>query len=141
MIKNFQTMKYLFVTLAFLFFTSNVNAQLKEKLNGKFTCKVVVTTEFTDFAEATKQVAENTQKYNWLDAGVFNFKKDDLFEVKLKSGKTEKGRFTASDTRVILLFDNEEIEEFNTTTPKVDDKKVILPFGRQLTKVNLELSK
>lgn len=134
-------MKYLFVMLAFLFFTSIVNAQLKEKLNGKFTCKVVVTTEFTDFAEANNQIAENIQKYNWFDAGVFNFKKNDTFEVKLKTGKTEKGRFTASDTIVILLFDNQEIEEFNTTTPKVDGKKVILPFGRGMTKINIELSK
>lgn len=134
-------MKNIILALIFILFGCTANAQITNALTGKFTSKIVVTTAFTDSENANKQVAENIQKYNWLDASVFNFKKNDMFEVKLKSGKTEKGRYTADESRVILIFDNEEIEEFNTTTPKVDGKKIILPFGRQMTKVNIELIK
>lgn len=108
---------------------------------GKLKCKVFVKTEFTTFEEANKQVAENYEKYKWLHESVFNFKKNDLFEVKLKNGQIEKGRYTADDKRVILLFDNQEIEEFNTSTPTIDNNNILLPFGRGMTKVIFELSK
>jgi hypothetical protein len=134
-------MKNIILALTFTLFGFTANTQIKNTLIEKFTSKIIVTTEFSDSADANKQVLENTQKYNWLHDGVFKFKKDGLFELKLKNGKTEKGRYTAQDSRVILIFDNEEIEEFNTTKPRIEDNKIILPFGRQMTKVNLELNK
>lgn len=134
-------MKNLFVYCFLCICSLSLSSQVKSKLAGKLKCKVFIKTEFTTFEEANKQVAENYEKYKWLHESVFNFKKNDVFEVKLKNGQIEKGRYTADDTRVILLFDNQEIEEFNTSTPTIDNNNILLPFGRGMTKVIFELGK
>ena len=100
-----------------------------------------VTTEFMDTDFAVKQMEDNKVKYQYLEKSLWDFKKDGVFEVKLKNGKTEKGTYTADENRFIIIFEKEEIEEFNTTNVVVADKKVTLSMGRGMTKLIFEFAR
>lgn len=134
-------MKKIFLILVISFVALVSNAQIKTKLIGKLNSTLNVTTEFKDNAGAIAEVAKNKETYKWLDGGVFNFAKDGKFTFKTKAGKIEKGRYSADDTRVKLIFDAESLPELNAYSPKLDGEKITLPFGVGMTKVNIELKK
>ena len=132
--------KIAILTLA-LFTSFSISAQVKTKLIGKLKSILNVTTEFTTNKGAVAEVAKNKETYKWLDGGEFNFNKVGTFTFKKKDGKTEKGRFSADDTRVKLIFDAESIPELNAYNPKLEGEKITLPFGIGMTKVNIILTK
>jgi|GEM_PF-2976685 len=117
------------------------SAQLNKEILGKWTMSPNVTTEFMDTDFAVKQMEDNKVKYQYLEKSLWDFKKDGVFEVKLKNGKTEKGTYTADENRFIIIFEKEEIEEFNTTNVVVADKKVTLSMGRGMTKLIFEFAR
>ncbi len=134
-------MKKLLFTVSICTFAAVLQGQIKSKLTGKLNSILNVTTEFTGNAGAIAEVAKNKETYKWLDGGVFDFTKDGKFSFKTKAGKTEKGRYSAEDTRVKLVFDTNGLPELNAYNPKVEGDKITLPFGVGMTKVNLELKK
>ncbi len=127
--------------LIFFLLVNLLSAQLNKEILGKWTMTPNVTTEFMDTDFAAKQLEDNKVKYQYLEKSLWNFKKDGVFEVKLKDGNTEKGTYNADETRFIVLFEKEEIEEFNTTNVVVADKKVTLSMGRGMTKLIFEFAK
>lgn len=127
--------------LIFLLSVNLLFAQLNKEILGKWTMTPNVTTEFMDTDFAVKQVEDNKVKYQYLENSLWNFKKDGVFEVKLKDGKTEKGTYNADEGRFLIIFEKEEIEEFNTTNVVVADKKVTLSMGRGMTKLIFEFIK
>lgn len=133
-------MKYLLAFALLLSFNS-VSAQLNKDVLGKWQMKVEVSTEFMDSESAVKQVDDNKAKYNYLDNSIWNFKKEGVFEVKLKDGKVENGNYSANEDRFLIIFEKEEIEEFNTTNVVVEKKKVTLSLGRGMTKLKFVFTK
>lgn len=117
------------------------NAQLNQKIVGKWQLKTTVSTEFTESETSNKQVADNILKYKYLQDSNWTFKKDGKFEAKLKNGKVEKGSYSANEDRFIIIFDKESIEEFNTTNAVAETKKVTLTIGRGMTKLKMNFTK
>ena len=133
-------MKKIFL-LSLLLCLSFLQAQLNEKIIGKWQLKTAVSTEFTDSETSNKQVADNILKYKYLQDSNWTFKKDGKFEAKLKNGKVEKGSYSANEDRFLMIFDKEDIEEFNTTNVVCEPKKVILSIGRGMTKLTMNFVK
>lgn len=127
----------IFIT-AVLLFSLIINAQIAEKLIGKHTATVQVTTEFTDSQYAIAEVEKNSVNYKWL-AGVYHFKKDGTFTFTKQDKTIETGRFSADDTRVKLVFDAENLPELNAINPKITESVILVPFSMGMTKVNLLL--
>ena len=127
--------------LGLLIFFGNLQAQLSEKMVGKWILTSSVSTEFTDSESAMKQVSEYAPKYSYLDQSSWTFKKDKTFEAKLKNGTVEKGSYSANEDRFIIIFDKEDIEEFNTTNIKQEGKNIILLMGRGMTKLKFDFAK
>jgi hypothetical protein len=124
-----------------LFSISFASAQLNEKMIGKWKMNLTVTTEFTNTESATKQVAANKTKYQYLENSNWIFNKDKSFTTKLKDKKTEKGNYSANEDRFLIIFEKEAIEEFNTTNVVVEDKKVTLSMGRGMTQLKFIFTK
>ena len=129
--------------LLFIFLLSfhSLSAQLNKEILGKWTMNLNVTTDFMDTEIAVKQVEDNKVKYQYLENSLWNFKKEGVFEVKLKDGKIEKGSYSANEDRFLIIFEKEAIEEFNTTNVVVEDKKVTLSMGRGMTKLKFNFTK
>ncbi len=121
--------------VVFLLLLNFVSAQLSSDVLGKWNLKVDVSTEFKDTETAINQVKTNTSKYSFLDDSVWNFKKEGQLEVKLKNGTTELANYSANEDRFIIIFEKEDIEEFNTTTILQEDKKIKLSMGRGMTQL------
>lgn len=132
-------MKKIFL-LSLLLCLSFFQAQLNQKIVGKWQLKTTVSTEFTDSETSNKQVADNILKYKYLQDSNWTFK-NGKFEAKLKNGKVEKGSYSANEDRFLIIFDKEDIEEFNTTNVVTEPKKVILTIGRGMTKLKFVFSK
>lgn len=133
-------MKKIFL-LTLLLFLNFFQAQLNEKIIGKWQLNTTVTTEFTDSETSNKQVADNILKYKYLQDSNWTFNKDGKFEAKLKDGKVEKGSYSANEDRFLIIFDKESIEEFNTTNVVAEPKKVTLTIGRGMTKLTMNFEK
>ena len=133
-------MKKSILILIFLSF-GNIQAQLNETIIGKWKLNQTVSTEFTDTDMANQQVTEKQAKYNYLENSLWHFKKEGKLEVKLADGKIENGGYSANEDRFIIIFNNQEIEEFNTTNIIVEKKEIKLSFGRAMTKLNFVFSK
>ncbi|MFC6267398.1 hypothetical protein [Frigoriflavimonas asaccharolytica] len=131
--------KYLFAV--FLFMLSFVSAQLSSDVLGKWNLKLSVSTEFKDTETAMNQVKSNTAKYSYLNDSVWNFKKEGELEVKLKNGTTELANYSANENRFIIIFQKEDIEEFNTTNIVLEDKKIKLSMGRGMTQLVFQFVK
>lgn len=116
-------------------------AQLNESIIGKWNLKVNVNTEYTDSETPASQAKTNAEKYAYLNESTWNFKKEGELEVKLKDGTVEKANYSANEDRFIIIFEKEDIEEFNTTNVMVEDKSVKLSMGRGMTKLNFSFSK
>lgn len=129
----------LFILLLFSFTASR--AQLNEAIVGKWKLNCLVSTEFSDSETANKQVATNKLKYLFFENSNWEFKKDKHFEVKLSDGKIEKGSYSANEDRFIIIFDKEDIEEFNTAIITAKDKDLILNMGRGMTRLLFQFSK
>lgn len=127
--------------LTLLLFLNFFQAQLNEKIIGKWQLNTTVTTEFTDSETSNKQVADNILKYKYLQDSNWTFNKDGKFEAKLKDGKVEKGSYSANEDRFLIIFDKESIEEFNTTNVVAEPKKVTLTIGRGMTKLTMNFEK
>lgn len=130
--------KLLLTVLFFAYFYSN--AQTESFIIGRWKLNISVETEFTTTDAANNQVAENKTKYAFLDHGNWNFKKGGLFDVKFENGKKEIGRYTAQENRFIIIFDNPEIEEFNSTNISKSEKNILVWFGRGMTKLKFTFS-
>ena len=130
-----------FILVLFLASFSSLQAQLNETIIGKWKMNYTVHTEFTTTEIANKQVTDNQAKYSYLDNSLWSFKKDGKFEVKLSDGKTEKGGYSANEDRFIIIFDKEDIEEFNTTIITTEEKIISLSMGRGMTKLIFNFSK
>ena len=120
---------------------SSVSAQLNKNMVGQWKMSAMVTTEFKDSESAVKQVAVYNTKYQYLDNSVWNFTKDKAFEVKLKDGSTQKGNYSANEDRFLIIFEKEDVEEFNTTNIVVEDKKITLSMGRGMTQLKFVFTK
>lgn len=127
--------------LTLLLFLNFFQAQLNEKIIGKWQLNTTVTTEFTDSETSNKQVADNIVKYKYLQDSNWIFNKDGKFETKLKDGKVEKGSYSANEDRFLIIFDKESIEEYNTTNVVAEPKKVTLTIGRGMTKLTMNFEK
>jgi translation elongation factor P/translation initiation factor 5A len=127
--------------ILFLVSFSFAQAQLNEKIIGKWKLNTTVFTEFTTTETANKQVVDNKAKYAYLENSSWTFMKEGQFEAKLTNGTIEKGSYSANEDRFIIIFDKEEIEEFNTTLITVEPKKVSLTMGRGMTKLVFDFSK
>lgn len=133
-------MKKILLLLAILIFNFSL-AQLNESIIGKWNLKVTVTTDFTDTETAVSQAKTNAEKYAYLDGSNWNFKKEGILEVKLKDGTIEKANYSANENRFIIIFEKEDVEEFNTTNVLVHDKSVEVSMGRGMTKLIFNFSK
>ncbi|MEN9489429.1 MAG: hypothetical protein RL494_1694 [Bacteroidota bacterium] len=133
-------MKIKFLVPVLFFVYSFSNAQIETAIIGRWKLSTTVETEFTTTEMANKQVVENKAKYAFLENGKWNFKKGGLFEVKLENGKKETGRYTAQENRFIIIFDNQEIEEFNSTNCSLNEKTILVSFGRGMTKLKFTFS-
>lgn len=133
-------MKNTFFIILFFSFTV-ASAQLNQKIIGKWKLNYTLSTEFTTTEMANKQVVDNKAKYSYLENSVWTFKKDGKFEVKLKDGKIEKGGYSANEDRFIIIFDKQEIEEFNTALITVEGSHVSLLLGRGMTRLIFNFSK
>lgn len=133
-------MKKILLFIFFISFTA-VSAQLNENIVGKWKLNYDVSTEFKETESAVKQVADYKMKYQFLENSIWTFKKDKSFEAKLKDGKTEKGNYSANEDRFIIIFEKEDIEEFNTTNVEIADKNITLSLGRGMTKLKIIFTK
>ncbi len=125
----------------FLLSFSMSSAQIEKKAVGEWKLSIEVATEFSDSESARKQVADYQMKYQYLENSTWTFNKDKSFITKLKDGKTEKGNYSANEDRFIIIFEREDIEEFNTTNVVVEDKKMTLSMGRGMTKLKFIFTK
>uniref|UniRef100_UPI00404B2156 DUF5004 domain-containing protein n=1 Tax=Flavobacterium sp. TaxID=239 RepID=UPI00404B2156 len=133
-------MKKIFLVLL-VFSFSITHAQLNEKIVGKWKLNYIVFTEFKDTEMANKQVADNHEKYSYLENSIWTFKKEGQFETKLSDGSIENGSYSANEDRFIIIFDKEEIEEFNTAMVIVEPKNISLSMGRGMTRLLFNFSK
>ena len=133
-------MKQLLLLTLCLFCTS-LSAQLNKKIVGKWKLNYTVSTEFKETEIAMKQVADYTKKYQYLENSIWFFKDEGILEVKLEDGKIEKGNYSANEDRFLIIFEKEEIEEFNTTNVNVSDKIITLSMGRGMTKLVFNFTK
>jgi translation elongation factor P/translation initiation factor 5A len=127
--------------ILFLVFFSAAQAQLNQKIIGKWKLNPTVFTEFTTTETANKQVVDNKAKYAYLENSSWTFMKEGKFEAKLTNGTIEKGSYSANEDRFIIIFDKEEIEEFNTAIVTVETTKVSITMGRGMTRLQFDFSK
>lgn len=133
-------MKQILLLLMCLSFSA-VTAQLNKNIIGQWRMSCSVTTEFQDSETAVKQVSDYNTKYQYLNNSVWNFNKEKSFSVKLKDGSSEKGNYSANEDRFLIIFEKEDVEEFNTTNIVVEDKKITLSMGRGMTKLKFVFTK